>query len=124
MIPFGCTKDGAEPIKTIVISPYTTRFNGTYLGVLTEMQQEPLSTNVRTSQCTYEIKSGYDETHNITTIPNYTYIQFTDNGNYQSSDDSGNETKIIVRNDSLLYSNYFVIGMARTRTYTFKGKKL
>lgn len=118
LIPFGCTKDGAKPI---VVSPYTSKYNGKYSGVYWNGSWNPISQSSSSTQCVFEIKSGYDETHNITTIPTYTYIQFNENGYYQLPNLYGH---IIVRNDSLIYSEFIHGGVANNGMKIFNGKKL
>lgn len=118
LIVSGCTKDGAKPI---VVSPYTSKYNGKYVGEWKSSYVSPVSASLTTVPgYVVDITSGYDETHNITTIETCTYVQFDNSGYYITPNKYGT---LIVRNDSLTYSEYFKAGIAHGTSVTFKGKK-
>lgn len=118
LVASGCTKDGSKPI---VNSPYTSKYNGKYVGDWSSHYSSPVSSSSSvTPGYVVEITSGYDSTHNVTSISTCTYVQFDNSGFYLTPSKYGT---LIVRHDSLIYSEYFKAGIAHGTSVSFKGKK-
>jgi hypothetical protein len=113
-----CTKDGA---KLVVVSPHTSKYNGKYVGNWSSYYSSPISSSsTNTPGYSVDIMSGYDETHNVTSISTCTYVQFDNSGYYITPNKYGT---LIVRNDSLIYSEYFKGGVGNGTSVNFKGKR-
>lgn len=114
----GCTKDGA---RAVVVSPKTSKYNGKYVGEWGSYYSNPISSSsTRTPGFVVEVTSGYDDTHNITSISTCTYVQFNNAGFYQLP---GKYASLTVRNDSLIYSEHNQAGVGQSSGVIFKGKK-
>ena len=118
LVASNCTKDAS---KQVVVSSYTSRYNGTYVGNWNSYYSSPLtSSSTNTPGYVVEIMSGYDETHNLTTISTCTYVQFDNAGYYLSP---SKYTSLTVRNDSLIYTDHNQAGVGQSSGVIFKGKK-